>query len=111
MVFLLGLLIGLAVFWLYSKLAPLNALGDLKRNKRQLMKQALTHEGSFSELLHMQKDIIGLSLRHLRIIFIPALTACIPMIAFLAIRSELATLEFFLGMIPAYLAAKYIWKI
>lgn len=108
---LLGLALGLPAMWLFSRLANLAALSALKSEKYALMKQAFTHTGSFSELLIMQKKIIALSFMHLRIVAWPALLACIPIILFLFLRPEMATMQFFLGVVCTYIFAKWRWKI
>ena len=46
---LLGLAIGLAAMWLFSRLCNHDHLADIKTQKRAQMKKALKHEGSFSE--------------------------------------------------------------
>lgn len=108
---LLGFLLGVPVMWLYSRLANVSALGDIKSHKRAVMKRAFTHTGSFAELLAMQREILILSLRHLRLVFLPALFSCLPLVAFVAWRPEVATPTFALGILGAYIVAKWRFRI
>ena len=108
---ILGFLMGLPAMWLYSQLADLAVLAALKSQKRALMKQALTHTGNFAALLAMQKKILLLSLAHLRMVAPTTLISCSPVLLFLFLRPELATTAFFIGLVPAYLFAKWRWRV
>lgn len=109
--FFAGLALGLVAMWHYSRLADHTALFSLKSRQRGLMKEALTHTGSFTDLLVMQKNILRFALLHMRLVALPALLSCSPMLLFLWLRPELVTFTFFIAMIPGYLFAKWRWKI
>ncbi len=106
-----GLALGLAVMWFYSRMAALTEVARLKSRKHMLMKQSFTHSGTFLQLLMMQKEIIILSLVHLRLIFWPAFVSCLPIMIFLFFYQQYATLYFFAGMCVAYIFAKWRWGI
>jgi hypothetical protein len=108
---LLGLAMGLPTMWLYSRLVKLSELSLLKTKKRQLMRSALSHTGSFSELMLLQKHILRLSFIHLQRVFFPALISTLPLVVFLFIKPEFATAYFAGGILLAYLFAKWQWKI
>ncbi len=108
---LLGLTAGLPAMWLFGRLARRSELLELKSQQRALMKAALRHTGNFVDLLAMQRRIIVLSLAHLRMVLLPALVSCAPIILLLALRPEFATLAFFIGIVVAYAIAKWRWGI
>ena len=108
---ILGLIIGLPVMWLYSRLADLANLSMIKSQKRELMRKALSHTGRFDELLSMQKQIITLSLKHLQKVCLPALISASPLVLFLVLRPEYATFAFGGGVVGAFLIAKWRWGI
>ena len=108
---MMGVVLGLPAMWLFSRLANLPELQKIALQKKQLMRKALTHQGSFAELLTMQKNIVLLALTHMRVIGLPGLCSASPLILFLGLRPEYATIPFGVGVLIAYAFAKWRWGI
>ena len=106
--FLLGLVAGLPSMWIFARFAPLASLREASLKRRALMRESFMHDGSFRDLLTLQRLSLVLSARHLRMLLLPALIASLPIVIVLVLWPQLGTWWFGGGIALAYVIMKVL---
>ena len=83
-----GVLAGVLGIVFYALISPQNTISRVKGALREAQGQLAASDESFGELWQLIKTTLTLSLKHLGLVFVPALVSSLPIICILAWASN-----------------------
>jgi len=106
----LGVAAGSLSMLIYGRFSPQSRLETLKAEIVHLRQKMAKFDGEFSGALALTRQNLQLSFRRLRLVLVPSLLSCIPVLAMLPVIGD-RFIAYFVAVACAAIAVKHFGKI